>query len=1239
MNLPRWSLRFPVTSSMVLVCLVVLGLLSAPRLPLAFLPEVDFPALEISIPYPNALPAQVEEEIARPAEEALATMSRVRRIQSWSNPTGAQIYIQFDWGEDIGPLRVDAREKLDRIRDLLPRDVDIIQVNGFRSTDIPVLECRVSAERDLSQSYELLDRRVADPLRRVPGVAKVELYGVEPPQVLVEFSLDGLERHGLSAETVLARVEAANKSLSAGRLRNGDESWPLRVVNRFATLEEIGALPVDDRGLALREIAAISYREPDLDYGRHLDRTRAIGLNVIKESGANTVDVARRARQALLDIGQDPQMRGIQVLTFTDQAEEITNSLTGLLQSGLIGAVLAVIVLFFFLRNIITTLVVATAIPFSLLAASALMYFTGRTLNILSMMGLMLAVGMLVDNAVVVLESIYRRRQEGAGSLRAALAGSREVLPAVVCSTMTSVIVFLPLVLGGRTEITTWLGEVGRTIIFTLGCSLYLSLTAIPLALGRFLPISAPALPPKSLVWLTDRYEGALNWTLTHRPLAAGMAFLFFVASIAAFIPVNKSSFAGSKVEAVRLEYEFADNVHYLEAEKYVSRVEDWIAGRQDSLHIKSTYSFFTNNFAVTRAYLASGFADDEGSEKVRKMMRQGLPEMPGAKVKVRGNDDDEGGGSHISVNVFGDPGPRLDALAAEVKRRVTLVPGTDAVEIGSRKGSQEIEVLVDRDRAARYGLSASDVANSVALFFRGRPLSRFRGPDGEVQVQARLADADRNSLERLRGMPIAVEDAEETTVPLGSVASFRTVKTPQGIERQQRRSVVSVNADVDSKKRSDIRKAVTTDLKSMHFPPGYAWSFGSAFQEENETQVEMLLNLILALALVYVVMAALFESFLHPFAIMFALPFAFAGVAWMCLLTGTPFNLMAQIGLLILVGIVVNNGIVLLHHVHQLRQGGMPRHAALIRAGRDRLRPILMTTATTVLGLAPLALGGTNVGGTMYYPLARTVIGGLLSSTALTLVLVPCLYTLLEDAWFALARAWSGRGRVAGAAGAALSLLVLLVAAPAPVAARAGGNTTDLHRDIVRTFAIEGARRIDLHAGVGEVEVIGEDRADVVVEIHLADDGDDGDDEDAFERRVRDYDAVARRAGDRLRVEIRSPRMRWHRNIDVSVIVRVPRRMPLEVDMAVGSLSVRGVERSVRLQLGIGEVDLRVPALGVRDVRVTLAIGEASLATGGGRLVESTSVFGGGLKWSEGRGAAPVSVRLGIGEVAVILD
>jgi HAE1 family hydrophobic/amphiphilic exporter-1 len=629
----------------------------------------------------------------------------------------------------------------------------------------------------------------------------------------------------------------------------------------------------------------------------------------------------------------------------------------------------------------------------------------------------MLAVGMLVDNAVVVLESIYSRRQQGMRPLRAALTGSREVLPAVVCSTLTSVIVFLPLVLGGRTEITTWLGEVGRTIIFTLGCSLYLSLTAIPLAMGRLVPASAAAPQTRGITWLTGRYERALGWLIHHRVLAAVGAVAFFLASVGAFLPVNKSAFTGSKVEAVRVDYDFADNLNYREVEKYVSRVEGNILARKDSLHVRSTYSFFTHNFAFTRAYLEPAYADDQGAEKVRKLMRTGFPELPGVKLKIVGNDDDEGGASRLSVNVFGDPGPRLDALAGEVRRRVALVPGTSGAEVGNDDGSDEIEVFVRREEAARYGLTAGQVAASVALFFRGQPLSRFRGPDGEVQVEARLAEQDRRSLDRLRTLPVVVPAAADgaggvstagaTIVPLGAVADFRVVETPSGIQRQQRRSMARVTADLDSKKSGDIRKAVSRELNAMHFPPGYTWSYGSAFQEENETQVEMLLNLVLALCLVYVVMAALFESFLHPFAIMFALPFAFCGIAWTLLLTGTPFNLMSQIGLLILVGIVVNNGIVLLHHVHHLRGAGMARTAALVQAGRDRLRPILMTTSTTVLGLLPLALGSTHVGDVMYYPLARTVIGGLIVSTVLTLLLVPCIYTILEDATAMVGRIW----------------------------------------------------------------------------------------------------------------------------------------------------------------------------------------------------------------------------------------
>jgi HAE1 family hydrophobic/amphiphilic exporter-1 len=1012
-NLPRWSLRNPITASMVVVCVLALGALSGPRVPLAFLPDVSPPFLEINIPYPNALPAQVEEQITRPAEEALATLSRVRRISSNSSASGANITVEFDWGEDMAPRRVEAREKLERIRDLLPADVDLITVNSFRTSDIPVLECRIAADRDLSHDYELLNRHVADPLRRVPGVAKVELYGVDPPQLRIDFRLADLQRHRLDAGRVLRRLDASSRSLSAGVLRRRDATWPLRVVNQFGSLAEFEAYPVDDRGLRLRDVATVSLREPDLDYGRHLDGSRAIGLNVVKESGANSVVVAERANRVLAEIQADPMLRGIRVLTFTDQAKEIRNSLDGLLHAGLVGAALAILVLFFFLRRLTTTLIVATVIPCALLAAMAMLYFGGRSLNILSMMGLMLAVGMLVDNAVVILESIQRHRERGVSRLRAALRGSHEVLPAVISSTVTSIIVFLPLVLGGRTQVTIWVGEVGRTIIFTLACSLFLSLTVIPLAMGRVLKADAGA-SSALLVRLAALYQRALAWTLAHRPATVGIAAAVMVAAVLMFIPVDKSAFTGNKVEAVSIAYEFTDNLNYREVERYVTRVEDWIHARKDSLHVKSTYTYYANNYAGTRVYLEDARANDEGARTLRKALRERLPELPGLGLRLEDNQG-QSGSTRLAVRLYGEPGPRLEQMGEEVRRRLSGVDGLTDVVVGGEKGREEVEVVVDRQRAAQYGLSTGAVGASVAGFFRGRPLARYRSPQGEVQVQAQLRREDRSSLEGLKDLPLTALDPGSgalRTVPLGALATFHAVRTPTSVERQQRRSVLSVRANYDAKRGGEVRKAASRVLSAMSFPTGYSWSFGEAFEEESRTQQEMMVNLLLALVLVYLVMAGLFESLLHPFAIMFALPFAFVGIAATCLLTHSPFNLMSQIGLLILIGIVVNNGIVLVHHIHQLRERGIERTRAILEASQHRLRPILMTMLCTVLGMAPLAVGSSHAGGVLYYPLARTVMGGLAASTVLTLVLVPCLYTLIEDGAAMVARVWRDGAR-----------------------------------------------------------------------------------------------------------------------------------------------------------------------------------------------------------------------------------
>ncbi|KPJ59317.1 MAG: hypothetical protein AMJ46_11800 [Latescibacteria bacterium DG_63] len=993
MSIARFVIRSPVTTIAIIFTLFAAGLLSITRLPLAFLPDIDFPQLYINVPYPNAVPSQVQEEITRPLEEALSTMSRLKKIYSYSDSEGSHVFLEFDWGVDIDILRVEAREKIDRVRSELPDDVDQIFVQGFSSSDIPILVLRISSGKDLSKSYDLIEKRVVNPLRQVPGIAQVTLYGVEKKEISIELDLDRVKKHSVDVAGLLSRLSRANRNVSAGRVEQGEDKFSVRVLGDFKTLGEIRNFPVGGN-LTLQDVAEIRYEEPKLDYGRHLDRDRAVGIEVMKESGYNSVRVARDATKRLEEIGKDPALEGFSILTFLDISEEILSGLNGLLQAGLVGAILACVVLYFFLRNIAATLAIGLAIPFSIVSACVFIFFAGRSLNILSMMGLMISVGMLVDNAVVVLESIFRHRQSGATPTDATVAGTREVLPAVVTSTLTTIIVFLPLTLGAKTEISVWIGETGKTIFAAILCSLLISLTLIPLFMHRFGHLVREH-SSDLIKKLTDRYRKFLTWSLAHRWKVGGIMAVVFVSFIFPFAKMEKSAFSGVKVDDIPIRYEFTENVNHLVAEQYVSKVEEFVVENSEKIHLKSLYSVFADNYAVTRVYPYPEYTDEDNVHEIRKILREGLPDLPGVELRLGGLQETRREG-RISVNIFGDAGPLLLSLADEAARRLDFIPELKDIDTQREKGREEIQVVVDRELVAHKGLSSSQVASAVAMFFRGVPVSRFRGPEGEVEIWARVREEDRQNLGNLQRLNLTSNTGE--LVPLSSVARFTVQRGPAQIERQQRKTVAVVTAHYEASDTPSIRRKISRVLSDMHFPAGYSWSYGGFFEEESATQQELLVNMLLALVLVYVVMASLFESLVHPFAIMFALPFAFVGVSWLLFATGTPFNIMAQVGLLILIGIVVNNGIVLIYQVHRLREEGMERTEAIIRGASQRLRPVLMTAATTVLGLTPLALGRTAVGNAMYYPMARCVIGGLIASSFLTVVIVPSLYGILED-------------------------------------------------------------------------------------------------------------------------------------------------------------------------------------------------------------------------------------------------
>ncbi|MBN1504570.1 MAG: efflux RND transporter permease subunit [Candidatus Eisenbacteria bacterium] len=994
MSIAKYVIRSPVTTIVAVFSVFAVGLISISRVPLAFLPDVDFPQLNIYVPYPNAVPSQVQEEITRPLEEALSTMTHIKRMYSYSDANSSNIYMEFDWGMDIDVLRVEARERVERIRSDLPSDVEHIYVQGFKSTDIPVLVLRVSSGSDLSKSYDLIDRKILTPLRQVPGVAQVVSYGVEKREISVEFDLDRVKKHNVDVGELLSRLAASNRNVSAGRIEEGPNKYSVRVLGDFKTLQELESFPVRDN-LRLLDVANIKYQEPVLNYGRHLNRESAIGIEVMKESGYNTVKVAVDAKKRLEEIAKDPALRGMSILTFHDTSEQIMNGLNGLLHSGLIGALLACLVLFFFLRNVPATLAVGLAIPFSVVSACVFIYFVVRSLNILSMMGLMLSVGMLVDNAVVVLESIYRHRQAGESPEESTVVGTREILPAVITSTLTTIIVFLPLTVGGKTEISVWIGETGKTIFAAIICSLVVSITLIPLFMHRFGHLVHKR-PSDLIANLTQRYSRFLAWSLAHRWKMAGIMGLVFVSIVIPFTKVEKSAFSGINVESVQIEYEFTENVNYVAAERFVDAVEKYVNTNAKELHLKSLYSYYSDNTAFTSIFPFPEYTDDDGMKEIRGKLRKGLPKLPGVKLKLGGYDEGGGSGS-INVNIFGDAGPTLDALAEEVARRLAYIPELKDIDTERQKGREEIQVVVDRELTAQKGLSSTRVADAVAMYFRGMPISRYRGPEGEVDIWARVREEDRKNLGNLKSLTLVSRNGD--AVPIASVASFAMEKGPATILRQQRRTVAAVNAHYEAADSPKIRAKISRVLSGMSFPAGYSWGYGAFFEQESATQKELLVNMLLALVLVYVVMASLFESVVHPFAIMFALPFAFVGVIWLLFLTGTPFNLMAQVGLLILIGIVVNNGIVLIHHVHQLREAGMERSEAIVTGATRRLRPVLMTAATTVLGLVPLAVGRSSVGDVYYYPMARCVIGGLIASSFLTVIVVPGLYAALDDA------------------------------------------------------------------------------------------------------------------------------------------------------------------------------------------------------------------------------------------------
>lgn len=1031
MKIADFSVQRPVAISMVIIALVLVGLVALPMLRVDLYPDMNLPVALVTTSYEGAAPAEVEKLVTRPLESALATVNNVKEIVSYSQSGVSQVIIRFNWGTDMDQAALDMRDKVDLVRGFLPSEVKSPRVLKLDPNSFPILQYALTGP-DIEEVKRVAEDIVRPRLERVSGVASVTVSGGKTREIKVILDPARLDSYGLTVGQVSQLLAAENISGSAGTTVRGSADLAIRVVGEYKKVRDLAALPLNLPGggtVRLGDIATIQddyKKQTQLSY---VNGRPSVALDVLKVSGSNTVQVAGRVKERVAQINRE-MPPGIQLVMVMDLSKFISDSINNVTRHAVLGGLLAVLVLYLFLRSFRSTLVVALVIPISIIATFSMMYFGGQTINLLSLGGLALGLGSLVDFSVVVLESIYRYRQNGYGVIDAARLGTAEVGNAVFASALAQVVVFLPIVfVQGLAGIL--FGPLALTVSFSHLAALFAALTLVPMLASRLLrrvapveqdpeAVSLPAagrqrigywmhLPSwhftRAFTRLSRHYGRLLAWSLGHRKRVVLTALALLIGSLALLPLVGTEFMPVMDQGEIQITIELPPGSRLSETGRVAGRVEDVVSS------LPETETVFTRlgsggNFAM----LGGGNTDQAmltvklkprdqrrlSTEQVVDLIRSKTARIPGAEITVKVNDNNGGHRSKpISIMVRGDDMETLRQLGAVLQERVAAIPGTRNVTTNMEKAVPEINVTIDRQRAGLYGLSAGQVLSAVRTAFDGQVVSRLRTGEDEVDIRLMFPEQYRLDPNRLAGLMLNTPTGAKVAV--GEVANIALQDAPQTIMRYNQSRLLTVEAELAGRALGDVNRDVQALMKGIKLPPGYTYEISGDAQEMQESFGNLFLALLLSVVLVYMVMAFLFESLFYPFVIMFSLPPTIVGVVVGLLLTGYHLSVVALIGMIMLVGIVVNNAIVLVDYINTLRRQGLERNQAIMQAGPVRLRPIMMTTLSTVLALLPMAFGG-GEGSEGRAPLAVVVAFGLTFSTLITLLLVPVVYTIFDD-------------------------------------------------------------------------------------------------------------------------------------------------------------------------------------------------------------------------------------------------
>ena len=1025
MSIPRLAIHRPVTMFMASAVVIMIGLMALMRLPVDLMPDVSFPSITVRVGYPGVGPLEMEELVTRPVEQAMSAVAGLERLESTSSEGSSRVTLNFAWGTDLNEAADDVRNRLDRVRGRLPEDADPPVMFKFDANASPIMGVGVESDgsHDRVTLREIAENDLSPRMERVPGVASVTVEGGLRRQIHVELSKEKIRALNLPVDRIISLLRSENQNIPLGEIDEGDMTYLVRSQGQFESLDEIRDMVVMTRAgvpVYLKDIAEVKDSTEDLRSFTRINGQPGVRLRITKQSGQNTVAIADAVRAEVARINQD--VPGLRLGVLDDSSIFIRRSIDAVKEHALIGSFLVIAIIFVFLRDLRSTVIICTSIPISVIGTFALLYFAGYTLNTMTFGGLALGIGMIVDASIVVLENTFRHMEHGKDRMQASIDASEEVWSAILASTLTHIAVFVPLLfLSGVSSIL--FKQLSIVVMFSLTMSLFVAVTIVPVLCSRLLRLPPPIEQRKGLFGrlyttsermlesMDDGYRRIISKALVHRPTVIGIGTAMVVAaalilptigfelmpqadegevSVTAELPV------GSRIEraqdvTVRLETLLREAVP--EHETIITQAGGGGFGGGSASRTNATVRLVTRD------------KRSRSSEQIaRDLNRQLAGVIPGVIITTRASGGNSqmnrllgGGDSRLSLEIRGDDLDAARQLSAGAKALMDKLPEVRNARVGRDDGRPELAIQVDRPKAALLGLSVTGIANNISTSVAGTQAAFFRQQGNEYPIIVRLREEDRGKLEDINDILVSTPSGQ--VLQAKNLMTLRNQSGPTEIQRKNQERIVRVSAEPEVPL-SDAVKAVTDRLGELRVPPGFAAGFGAEVEEQERAFGQLQLMLLLAILLVYAVMASQYESLRDPFIIMFSVPLAAIGVVLALKLTNTTFSLQAYIGVIMLAGIVVSNAILLVDYTNILRRrDGMELREAVEVAGRTRLRPILMTSLATILGLVPMALG-IGEGAELQAPLARVVIGGLTASTLITLVFVPTVYTIFEEGW-----------------------------------------------------------------------------------------------------------------------------------------------------------------------------------------------------------------------------------------------